>query len=573
MDIFLIDAIGPFFRNYRKRRVNWSKIPFEHISTDHDECRQQFDNIAADLNTFAAKVSHIGYNSVSLDDVAHLTTDPWLEPHINESIAIYQKEFRSLFAICARYQLSVYLTMDVLSLTPALKTIIGNSRLRARQFLMRQVETLLSTFPEIQGVIIRIGECDGKDVKGEFKSELLLHTPRQVNVMLKDLLPIFERHNRRLILRTWTVGAHKIGDFIWHRGTTAQVLHGIDSPDFILSMKYGESDFFRYLPLNRHFFRFKVKKIIELQARREYEGCGEYPSFIGWDYESFARQLTEAENMVGICVWCQTGGWLPFKRLSFLEPSAIWNELNSYVTLKVFRDMWSVEQAVTGFAGEISCGDPEGLLELLRLDNEVIKELLYLKEVASRKLFFRRVRIPPLLSVFWNTIFINHSVRKVLRYLVVDGKGAVESGYDALLKIERMKTIAVRLQLPDEDIQFMADTFAVLALAREYYFLPYSDEIRQRLRIAKKKYKKQYPKSSRPRYRIKTDFTPFTLRSRHLGWLLRISLRNRRGYRVLDYLLTLHFLSIVYRLITKTRPEIIPKFARKSAMGIDTIFR
>ena len=97
--------------------------------------------------------------------------------------------------------------------------------------------------------------------------------------------------NRHLILRTWTVGAYPVGDCIWHPQTLARCLEGISSPAFILSMKYGESDFFRYLPLNPQFFATKVQKMIELQARREYEGCGEYPSFIGGDCEHYARQL------------------------------------------------------------------------------------------------------------------------------------------------------------------------------------------------------------------------------------------------------------------------------------------
>ena len=574
MDIFLIDAIGPFFRNYHKRRVNWSKIPFSHLAGDREERKKQFATIRSDLDVFAGKVSLIGYNSVSLDDVAHLAPDPWLEPELNEFIADCQEEYRTLFSICTKHGLAVYLTMDVLSLSPGLKLHVGSNRKKARQFLMRQIQTLFDTFPEVRGVIIRIGECDARDVKSTLKSELLLRTSRQVNSVLKDLLPIFEQHDRQLILRTWTVGAYQVGDFIWHRGTAARVLQGITSPNFILSMKYGESDFYRYLPLNKQFFRFdRVKKIIELQARREYEGCGEYPSFIGWDYEGYAEQLKGANNMAGICVWCQTGGWVPFRRLSFLDQDSIWNELNSYVTLKIFKNQWSTEQSVSAFAAERGYSNPQAFLELLRLDDEVIKELLYIKEVASQKLFFRRVRIPPLFTVFWNNIFINHSVRKVLRSLVADGDEIVTSGYIALEKIEHMKKLAAGLQLPVDDLQFMADTFALLALAREYYFLPYNEEIKLRIKKAKKQYKSQYPKNSRPRYRIKTNFTPFALRSRHIVWFLRISLRKTRGYRVLDYLLTLHLLSLVYFLISRTKPDVIPGFARKSAMGIGTIFR
>jgi hypothetical protein len=49
--------------------------------------------------------------------------------------------------------------------------------------------------------------------------------------------------------------------------------------------------------------------------------------------------------------------------------------------------------------------------------------------------------------------------------------------------------------------------------------------------------------------------------------------RRKRGYRVMDRLLTLHLLSLVYRIVAKRRPHWIPSFARESAMGIDTIFR
>ena len=80
MDIFLIDAIGPFFRDYQKLRINWSKIPFDRLSTDPHVSHRQFTAIGRDLDLFCRRVAAIGYNSISLDDVAHLTPHPWLEP-------------------------------------------------------------------------------------------------------------------------------------------------------------------------------------------------------------------------------------------------------------------------------------------------------------------------------------------------------------------------------------------------------------------------------------------------------------------------------------------------------------
>lgn len=573
MDIFLIDGIGPFFRGYGKQQVNWSKVPFQRLSEEPLQLGQQFAQIRRDMDTFAGRVRQIGYNGITLDDVTHLAPDPWLEPEINQKIAVLAEQYRKLFAVCRLHELDVYLTMDVLSFTPGLKRQIGKSTRKANVFIRRQVQTVLQQFPEVKGIILRIGECDGKDVRGDFVSELTLQRPGQANCLLHELLPLFERSHRYLILRNWTVGAYSIGDFIWHRRTLSRVLHGIESEWFILSLKYGESDFFRYLPLNKHFFRSKVKKIIELQARREYEGAGEYPSFIGWDYQEYRRQLAGAENMVGISVWCQTGGWLPFRRLTFLEDAGIWNELNSFVCIQLFRYRRNVEEAVAAFAQAIDCPDPSALLALLRLDDQVIKELLYIEDVAEQKLFFRRIRIPPLVPVFWNNIFINHSVRKVLRTLVGNGAQSVEKGYKALEKIPQMEALAEKCGLPAADIRYMYDTFTLLAVAREYYFLPYNQRVKKRIKKAKKRYKQQYPNGTRPRYRVKTSFKPFALNGVQMRWFLRLALRRKRGYRMVDYFFTLHLLAFAFRGIVLLKPKLIPKFARKKAMGIDTLFK
>ena len=572
--LYLIDAIGPFFRDAKARRINWSKIPFEHFEQPGPERDRRFARIRADLATFADRVAAVGFNAVSLDDLAHLADDELYEPAARALITDLRDEFRSLFAILEARGLAIYLTMDVLSFTPALRRALGGSRERTLEFLTRLIDRFFRDFPEISGLILRVGESDGRDVRGLFQSELVLRRPRHANRLLKALLPIFEHHGRRLIFRTWTVGAYNVGDLIWHRGTFAKVLRGIDSPAFVLSMKYGESDFFRYLPLNRNFFRSDHQKLIELQTRREYEGCGEYPSFVGWDYERYAVELAQARNLLGISVWCQTGGWVPFRRLAYLDGGeGIWNEINTFVTMRVFRDGMLVEEAVQAFAEARGVANWTALLELLRLSDEAVKELLYVRDFAQQKLFFRRVRIPPLVAVLWNNIFVLHSVRKVLRHFVRDPERAVREGYGALEKIRRMEGLAERCDVPVGDIEYMRHTFEILALAREYYFEPYSVELRDRLKRAKKGYKKRYPNGSRPRYRVKLDFEPFRLRSRQLGWLLHVATRRKRGYRMIDHVLTLHLFSSLFRLAHRARPKMIPKFARKTAMGIDAVFR
>ena len=573
MQLFLIDAIGPFFKGYNRRRINWSKIPFNHLELTGPKRRAQFDRIAEDMRLFSRRVRAMGYNAVSLDDVAHLADHPWYEEEHRSSVRILQEEFRRLFALISSEGLAIYLTMDVLSFTPALRLRLGQDHKKIAVFVRELLADLFREFPEVSGIIMRVGESDGRDVKGLLHSELCLRRPAQLNHLLKAILPLFEAEKRRLILRNWTVGAYSIGDFIWRRKTLARVLAGIDSKAFVLSLKYGESDFFRYLNLNAHFFDTPVQKIVELQARREYEGCGEYPSFIGGDYAAYARELAGAKNMLGISVWCQTGGWLPFRRLAFLDEDAIWTEINAFVCVQLFRDRVDAVEAVRRYAKAHGILAPEALLQLLTLSEQVVKELLYLPEYARQQLFFRRVRIPPLLAVYWNTLFINHSIRKLMRYFVHDQRQSIADAYRALAKIDTMIGLAQEAALPVADIRFMWESFFLFALAREYYFLPYTQEMRKRIRQAKKRYKRQYPPESRYRYRIKTSFRPFRVKRRYLGWLSRVVLRSKPGYRLLDRLVFLHLLSLGYVLLHRAQPKILPKFARKNAMGLGTVFK
>ena len=253
MEIFLIDAIGPFFRGYDKSRVNWSKIPFTWLA-EADESRWQ--EIQRDLRTLAAGVVAQGYNAVTLDDLAHLAPHPLHEPEVAQQIGIFRDQFRKLFQILkTEFHLGIYLTTDVLPMTPKLLESLGKDTPALERYYLELVTGVLDDFPELDGLILRIGESDGNDVDDPIRTYLHLQSAKETNRLLRRLIPEFENRRRNLILRTWTVGAHRIGDLIWHSGTLAETLDRLDSPNFIVSMKHGESDFFRYLPLNRAFFQ------------------------------------------------------------------------------------------------------------------------------------------------------------------------------------------------------------------------------------------------------------------------------------------------------------------------------
>ena len=569
--LYLIDAIGPFFPGYERFRINWSKLPWIRFqSMGEAELAEAFERVRADMRTFCRSVAAIGYNGVTLDDVPHLADHVYYEDSVRERIALYRNEFRKLFAVIREEGLHIYLTMDILTFTPGLEERIGKSERRQRQFLCSLLEEFFRDFPEVAGVVFRIGESDGLDIEEEFRSRLVLKQPSMVNRWLAAVLPIFERHGRRCIFRTWTVGAHAVGDLIWRSATLEKTMDGIVSPALVLSMKYGESDFFRYLPLNRNFFVTDLPKIVELQTRREYEGCGEYPSFVGHDYEQFAIELREAPNVVGISVWCQTGGWTPFRRLAFIDGSALWTEINTFVTLRLFKHGEAVEEALSHLP---NAPDLRALTELLRLSEEVIRELLYLPDFAGQRLYFRRVRVPPLIGVYWHHIFVAHALKRILNHFVEDGDASIRAGHAAMAKIRRMRTLALACHLPEEDIEYMEYTFGIIALAREYFFRPFDEDIRKRLKKAKKRYKKRYPKGSRYRYTVKLDFEPVKLNRRWIMLFSTYLVRRRPDYRFIDKIIGLRLLSLVYFVLKRSRPKMVPKIARKSAMGLDAVFK
>ena len=574
MELFLIDAIGPFFRNYKKNRINWSKIPFSHLLTSGPEANEQWQQIHQDMRDFAREVSALGYNAVTLDDLAHLASHPLHEPEIAADIAFFRTQFSSLFDLLTKeFGLKVFLTSDVIPLTSAIEQSLSDKKNEFENYYLTLIQNTLDDFPQLSGIIIRIGESDGVDIKDPIRTRLHLRNPRETNHLIKKLLPEFEKRNKKLILRTWTVGAHRIGDLIWHRGTLTETLAGIDSPNFIVSMKHGESDFFRHIPLNKAFFHVKQAKIIELQARREYEGAGEFPSFIGADCEHFARELEEAQNVVGMSIWCQTGGWHRFRRLTFLSGnrhSDIWIRLNVAVAIHVFRDKCSIEQSIEKTLGSERT---PAALELLRHADTVIKQIFYIEEFARQKLFFRRVRIPPLLHLYWDGLFINHAVAKVLSHFVPDPEFSLRTSETASLLFPKMIALAEKADLPIDDIEHMRDFFGIILLARRYYFLPFDESIAEQIRLAKKAYKARYPATERERYRIKVSFTPFHIKRRTLSWASSLLLRKQRGYRIVDHLFTLHLLGFAYRIFKPRDPKKIPKLLRKSAMGVDALFK
>ena len=569
MQWLLIDGIGPFFHGYNGARINWSKIPFGHLETPEGLKTELLDAIRAEFARFVTAAAAAGFNAVTLDDFAHLYVWEGYEASVAGKIRQYRTFYRELFALAHRAGLRVFITTDIMFYTPELKRHIGKHITALVAWWRQALTRVFQDFPHLAGVIMRFGEVDSVDVEYPLRSELVLRTPKQLRQFLSGVLPVFQRWNTLLVFRTWSVGAHAVGDLIWHRRTFEQAFASLHSPQLILSMKYGESDFFRFLPLNAHFFRGTHQKIIEFQARREYEGFGEYPAFVGWEYERYLHDLRHAANVVGASVWCQTGGWGTFRRRTYLADSSIWVELNTFVTAQLCQGA-SCEEAVARFCNRLDPAiPPQPFLQFLRLADEVINDLLYIRELAERKLFVRRLRVPPLLHVYWDQIVITPWMREVLRYLVRDHHRTIAEGWRALHTLQTMQQLATEHHLPHLGLQWQYDTFEILATAREYMFGEDTAAAQARLHTLHNRYCATY----RRRYTFDASEAHGTVPSRALRLLLRLTLREQRGYRLLDHLVLLKLPALVAPLVRRWSRRFFPAFAHTRGMGIDTILK
>jgi hypothetical protein len=569
LQLLLIDAIGPFFRHSKNKRINWSKIPFSQIETRSGLRQECVETIPADFRRFVQRVSRLGYTGITLDDVAHLVPDRHYPLDLQAKITAYRELYRDLFGIAAAADMTIYITMDVMFYNESLERLLGRSWKKAATWLNDALSGLFTDFPEIGGIIMRFGETDGIDVEGDFRSRLLLKRSSQARRFLKQLLPVFERHSRLLIFRTWSVGVHQIGDLIWNKRTFLQVFRGLDSPSLVISMKYGESDFFRFLKLNPLFFLSDHKKIVEFQARREYEGFGAYPSFVGWDASGYVGQLRNAKNVVGASVWCQTGGWGKLRQLTFIRNSSPWVEINVFVLARLWQGA-TCEQAICEYAAVHLPDVPSWVLsEFLWLADYVIKRLLYVREFAQRQLFFRRLRLPPQLYVFWDRIIINHTLKRLIACLVTDPQTAVREGHEALEKLREMIELAEIYNLPHKGLKYQLATFEILAAARDYFFQPCTAETAEHLRRLKAEYKRRF----RRNYSVTLQFGATSVRRAHFRWAIALLVRDRRRYRLLDRLVTLQMVTWLYPLVSRFARPIGPRFARKQGMGFDALFR
>jgi hypothetical protein len=562
--LYLIDCSAPFFSRLPEgETVNWSKAPLSGLEEGGRIRGSTFKNVRREMELYVSRVSGMGYNGLTLDDLAHLALLRGYPDKTADKIVRYRRHYEDILSIARSFGMSVFVNTDICFTN---QTILG--RLTdgepVESVMEEAVLSLFTRFPEVSGVVFRAGESDGVDTKSEFRSRILLETPVQANRFLRKLLPLFERLGKTLIFRTWTVGAYPLGDLIWNPSTWKKVFRNISSTALVISMKPGEGDFFRYLELNPIFFLPGPARILEIQARREYEGFGEFPSYIGKEIQAWSNELSGLTYFRGVSVWCQTGGWSRFRNLTFLRDSSFWNELNAAVAVAVFRYGRSHSKAACHYWGGSGKKD---FLEFLRLSGEVVEKYLYVPAFAKKRWYFRSVRVPPLLDVLWDRVTITDGIARVYRAL--SGKhGGKEYNTGGMKKrLARMELLADRLRLPYRG-EFHRDTLRVLTLARKLVFRKGDIADANKLARIAAAYRRKHPDGFRFRVNLTVGMAHGAAET-----AIRLAVRKKPEYRLLDRLIFHPWLLFFWRVLARLLKRQLPPAADRVAMPLEKLLR
>ncbi len=245
------------------------------------------------------------------------------------------------------------------------------------------IDELFATYPELDGLIIRVGEtylhdmpwhrgngvidynhddnnsglvgCDveGGDNIGGHANGNGIQREQLIKLLMMLREQICVKHNRYCIFRTWDCfpdGFHASAEFY------KSVTDCIEPHEkLVFSLKHTALDFWRRVQVNPCLMTGRHGQIVEVQCQREYEGKGAYPMYhIAGVIEGFAenrdvkglQDIVEHPLFAGLFTWSRGGGWYgPYIKNEF------WVDLNVEVLCNWVKEPErGVERAFSEFA-------------------------------------------------------------------------------------------------------------------------------------------------------------------------------------------------------------------------------
>lgn len=249
-------------------------------------------------------------------------------------------------AACKAVGIDVYAMADLVLLPKSLiekhglqETFGDVQHPQTQKFLRLMIGQMFDRFPNLDGIVVRVGETYLHDAPFHAGKILNKSDPKKTLIPLMQLLreEVCVKRNKTLVFRTWL-------SFDTNPNTYTQVSDAVEPHEkLIIGVKHCEGDFHRGHAFSRVLGMGRHRQLIEVQCAREYEGKGAYPNYIAHGviegFEEHFKQVSKGsprsirevveqkpELFAGIWTWTRGGGWKgPF------ITHELWPDLNAWV--------------------------------------------------------------------------------------------------------------------------------------------------------------------------------------------------------------------------------------------------
>ena len=200
-----------------------------------------------------------------------------------------------------------------------------------QKFLRLGVVEMFKRFPQLDGLVIRIGETylhGAPYHTGQIRNNA---SPEKTIIPLMNLLreEVCVKLGKKVIFRSWR-------SFDTDTAAYQKVSDGVEPhSNLCIVVKHCEDDFHRGNRFSRVLGMGRHPQLVEVQAQREYEGKGAYPNYVMKGViEGFEEHGGESirkvwPKLAGVSTWSRGGGW----KGPYLK-NELWCDLNIYVIAK-----------------------------------------------------------------------------------------------------------------------------------------------------------------------------------------------------------------------------------------------
>jgi len=415
--------------------------------------------VRGEFEEYVRRIVAYGYNG--------LVVNGFLEYVDFEGLKVYGAEDRArhramresiggLFRYADEQGLRIVFRTDMLALTAPLEAYLGERGALDPQLwdvYARGVDELFRAFPFAEGLMVRVGEAGGAYNRDGWHtySRLGVTTDATVATMLRRLCASAAEHEKTIFFRTWSIGVGDVGDLHTNPETYERVLGHLDMPNLVVSTKYARGDFGSYLSLNPTLGVGPQARLVEFQARREFEACNVFPNYLGPLHQTALKEL-DRSRVAGVWVWTQDGGPQRAGPLSLYPFHGFWQPIdaNVYATARLAWDPDADLAAITeSWVREALSEDPETvakLTDILFESRAAVLKGLYVGPFARRRVLAVGLEPPPMAWVFWDIVSGTHlSLSAVYAACRDDVDGAVAEGFEALAAVRGMRERAAAL--------------------------------------------------------------------------------------------------------------------------------